>query len=96
MKTSVYIPVIILFLISKQLAAQQRHALSAKDAVTYALKNNNQVKNAQLDVNIQEQTNKEITAAAYPQIKGTANSSYYPNISVEEPMPAWYFFFVWS
>ncbi len=83
MKTSVYIPVIILFLISKQLAAQQRHALSAKDAVTYALKNNNQVKNAQLDVNIQEQTNKEITAAAYPQIKGTANSSYYPNIPVQ-------------
>jgi hypothetical protein len=29
---------------------------------------------------IQEQTNREITAAAYPQLNGSIGSTYYPNV----------------
>lgn len=47
------------------------HAFSLADAVSYAQKNNVQVKNALLDVDIQTQTNREIAAAALP----TVNSS---------------------
>ena len=49
----------------------RKHAFSAKEAVDYALKNAVQVKNALLDIELQRQTNKEITAAALPQISGT-------------------------
>ncbi len=48
-----------------------KHEFSIQQAVDYATKNNVQVKNALLDVRIQEQTNREITAAAYPQINGS-------------------------
>ncbi|HUR67240.1 MAG TPA: TolC family protein, partial [Chitinophagaceae bacterium] len=52
-------------------AKRIRHEFSVQQAVDYAKKNNVQVKNALLDVLIQEQTNREITAAAYPQISGS-------------------------
>ena len=42
-----------------------------------------QVKNAILDLKIQEQTNRGITAAAYPQIKGSLSTTYYPNVAVQ-------------
>lgn len=57
--------------------AQQRHELSAKDAAEYARKNNVQVKNALVDILIQQQTNKEVTAAAYPQISSSLNGTGY-------------------
>ena len=44
------------------------HAFSLADAVNYAQKNNLQVKNALLDIDIQIQTNKEIASAALPSI----------------------------
>jgi outer membrane protein len=44
------------------------HAFSLADAVNYAQKNNVQVKNALLDIDIQIQTNKEIASAALPNI----------------------------
>ena len=44
------------------------HAFSLVDAVNYAQKNNVQVKNALLDIDIQIQTNKEIASAALPSI----------------------------
>jgi len=44
------------------------HAFSLLDAVNYAQKNNVQVKNALLDIDIQIQTNKEIASAALPSI----------------------------
>src|SRR5258705_7870281 len=47
------------------------HRFSLQQAVDYAVKNNVQVKNALLDVQIQEQTNKDVTSAAYPQINGS-------------------------
>ncbi|RYY97458.1 MAG: TolC family protein [Chitinophagaceae bacterium] len=58
--------------------AQQRHALSAKGAADYASKNNVQVRNALIDIAIQEQTNREVTAAAYPQIAANAGITYNP------------------
>jgi outer membrane protein TolC len=57
--------------------AQERHEFSAKDAVEYAKKNSAQVKNALLDVLIQEQTNREVTAAAYPQISASLSGTGY-------------------
>jgi outer membrane protein len=44
------------------------HAFSLTDAVNYAQKNNVQVKNALLDVDIQTQVNREIASAALPTI----------------------------
>ncbi|HWJ92945.1 MAG TPA: TolC family protein [Flavisolibacter sp.] len=61
-------------------AQAQRHEFTAADAVEYARKNNTQVKNALLDVKIQEQTNREITGSAYPQINGSLNATDYLSI----------------
>ena len=55
-------------------AKVSKHEFSVQQAVDYAKKNNMQVKNALLDVQIQEQTNREVTSAALPQI--SANGSY--------------------
>ena len=52
------------------------HEFSVQQAITYAAKNNVQVKNALLNVQIQEQTNREITSAAYPQISATGSFTY--------------------
>ena len=58
------------FFATAALAQEQKtvHAFSLVDAVNYAQKNNVQVKNALLDVDIQIQTNKEIASAALPSI----------------------------
>jgi len=73
------IGMVLFFLTASTLSAvaQQRYAFSAKDAVEYAKKNNVQVKNALVDVLIQEQTNKEVTASAYPQISSTLSGTGY-------------------
>lgn len=68
--------------------AQQNNAptinsFSAKQAVDYALKNAVQVKNALLDIEMQRQTNKEVTAAALPQITGSGSLNYNPNVAVQ-------------
>ena len=63
--------------------AQQRYAFSARQAAEYAMKNSVLVKNALLDVKIQEQTNREITAAAFPQINASAGVAYNPNVAVQ-------------
>ena len=60
--------------------AQQINALTAQEAVDYALKNTVQVKNALLSVQAQKQSNREITAAALPQINGNLNYTNYLNI----------------
>lgn len=63
--------------------AQTRNEFSAKQAVDYGLKNAVQVKNALIDIKIQQQTNREITAAAFPQINGSVNTTHYFNIAVQ-------------
>jgi outer membrane protein len=62
---------------------RQIYAFSIQDAVAFAEKNNVQVRNSLLDYQIQEQTNRNITAAAYPQLNGTLGSTYYPDIPVQ-------------
>jgi outer membrane protein TolC len=56
---------------------------SATQAVDYALKNAVEVKNALLDIKLQEQQNKQITAAALPQITASGSLSYNPNVAVQ-------------
>ncbi|NDE09310.1 MAG: TolC family protein [Chitinophagia bacterium] len=63
--------------------AQNRNEFSVKQAVDYGLKNAVQVKNALIDIKIQEQTNREITAAAFPQINGSVNTIHYFNVPVQ-------------
>ncbi len=52
------------------------HAFSVQQVLDYAKKNNVQVKNALLGVKIQEQTNREVTGTAYPQISGSGSMTY--------------------
>jgi outer membrane protein TolC len=58
------------FFATTVLAQEQKpvYAFSLADAVSYAQKNNVQVKNSLLDIDIQMQTNREIAAAALPTI----------------------------
>jgi outer membrane protein len=63
--------------------AQQKNEFTVKQAVEYATKNATQVKNALLDVKIQEQVNRQITAAAYPQVSGSLGANHFPNIAVQ-------------
>jgi outer membrane protein TolC len=61
------------FFASTAFAQEQKtiHAFSLADAVSYAQKNNVQVKNALLDIDIQIQTNKEIASAALPSLNSS-------------------------
>jgi outer membrane protein len=63
--------------------AQNKNAFSVKQAVDYGLKNAVQVKNALIDIKLQEQTNREITAAAFPQINGSITTVHYFNVPVQ-------------
>jgi outer membrane protein TolC len=71
-------------LFSLSLTAQDSaaHRFSVQQAVDYAMKNNVQVKNALLDVKIQDQTNRDFTSAAYPQINGNGTFIYNAKIPV--------------
>ncbi|MDP4283376.1 MAG: TolC family protein [Bacteroidota bacterium] len=53
---------------------------SAKEAVDYALKNAVQVKNALIDIELQRQSNKGITAEALPHINGNVSVTDYLSI----------------
>lgn len=55
-------------LLATEIRAQKINEFSVKQAVDYAGKNSVQVKNAMLDVLIQQQTNRDITSIAMPQI----------------------------
>lgn len=72
--------VVITLLVTTCGMAQRTNEFSAKQAVDYGLKNAAQVKNALLDILIQEQSNRELTAGAYPQITPTAGFTDYLNI----------------
>jgi outer membrane protein len=56
------------------------HAFSLADAVSYAQKNNVQVKNALLDIDIQTQTNREIAAAALPSVNTSLSGTNFLTI----------------
>lgn len=58
-------------LVSGKASAQTINAFTVEQAVAYAKKNSTAVKNALVDYQIQKQTNREITAAAYPQLNAS-------------------------
>lgn len=63
--------------------AQQANSFSVVQCVDYGTKNSIQVKNALLDLRTQEQVNKEITSAAFPQVNGSIATNYFPAIPVQ-------------
>ena len=70
-----------LVLIAGTVTAQTTtHEFTIQQAVDYARKNNVQVKNALLNIRAQEQTNREITAAALPNINGNVGITDYIDI----------------
>lgn len=68
---------------AQQTQLPQVHAFSMQQAIDYARQNNVQVKNALLDIQIQQQTNREFTGMAYPQIHGTIGTTYNPNVATQ-------------
>ncbi len=78
MKTnSAIIFLIFLSFTCPQSFAQQTDSFTARQAADYALRNSAQVKNALIDIEMQRQTNKEITSGAYPQINGNISLNNY-------------------
>lgn len=63
--------------------AQEKYSFSVKQAVDYAVKNSAQVKNALLGIQIQQQTNREITAAALPNVSGNVGINYFPAVPIQ-------------
>ncbi|MEO6315803.1 MAG: TolC family protein [Chitinophagaceae bacterium] len=63
--------------------AQEQHSFTIQQAIEYAKKNNVQVKNALLGIQLQEQQNREITAAAYPQLTGSVSATYNPYVATQ-------------
>ena len=59
------------------LQAQQKHELTVKEAVELAYKNVVELKNAQIDYQIQVAKNREILGQAYPQLTGNFGANYY-------------------
>lgn len=68
---------LLLLLFMSHAFSQKRYELSVKEAVQLAFKNVTDVKNAQLDYQIQYAQNKEITGQALPQVSGTASINRY-------------------
>ena len=62
---------------SLQLSAQQKHELTVKSAVELAFKNLVDIKNAQIDYQLQQSKNKEIFGQALPQISGNVAANHY-------------------
>ncbi len=60
--------------------AQEPMALSLQAAMDYAVKNNAAAKNARIDVLIQDAQNKQVTAAALPQVNGKGEFTQFFNI----------------
>lgn len=63
--------------------AQEKHSFSIQQTLDYAKKNNMQVKNALLGIQLQQQQNREITASAYPQLSGTVSTTYNPYVATQ-------------
>src|ERR1017187_3020027 len=62
--------------------AQSIHELTIQDALDFAKKNNIQVKTALANLNVQEQTNKQLTADALPTVSAVGTSTNYFQIPV--------------
>lgn len=78
-----FVVLMMLTALSLQSRAQAVNAFSAKQAVEYAKKNAVAVKNALIDIKIQQQTNREVTAAALPQINASGTLQDYLTIPTQ-------------
>lgn len=67
---------------SFQLDAQERYKLSAQEAVALALKNVTELKNLQIDRELQIAKNKEYIGQAFPQVNGSISSQHFFSIPV--------------
>ena len=66
--------------VSASAGAQQKPIpLSLQDCMDFALKHNYTVKNANIDVQIQQMQNNETKALALPKVNGKAELDYFPN-----------------
>lgn len=63
--------------------SQQVYKFSVQQAVDYAKQNSVEVKNALLDYKIQNETNNQITAQAYPQLSASGNAQDFLNIPTQ-------------
>ncbi len=82
-RTIALLLVLLPFMALAQDTAIKRHEFTVQQAVDYATKNNVQVKNALLDVKMQEQVNREVTSKAYPSINGSLGTTYNPNVATQ-------------
>ena len=80
---AVTIILIAAFLLPGRAPAQQVNNFTVKQTVDYALKNAVAVRNALIDFKIQQQTNREITAMAFPQVSGSVSANHFPNVAVQ-------------
>ena len=60
-----------------------RYEFSVQQTVDYAMKNNVNVKNALLQIQVQEQQNRNFTSAAYPHINASLGTTYNPAIATQ-------------
>lgn len=60
-----------------------RHEFSIQQAVDYAIKNNVNVKNALVDVQLQQEQNREFTSNAYPHINAQLGTTYNPAVATQ-------------
>src|SRR5204863_9245733 len=63
--------------------ASVKHEFSVHQCADYAEKNSALVKNALIDIELQEQQNRGITAEAYPQLNASFNTQYNPNVTIQ-------------
>lgn len=74
---------LLLLLGSHSAFSQQQNSFTANQCVEYAMKNSAQVKNSLLDIKIQNETNREYTAAAYPHLGASVGVNYFPNVATQ-------------
>ncbi len=71
------LPVWLLLCTGANAQSSARHEFSLQQAIEYAHRNNVQVKNALLDVQLQKESNRDITSAALPSVTGSVNLTDY-------------------
>ncbi|MBC7588259.1 MAG: TolC family protein, partial [Chitinophagaceae bacterium] len=81
-----YVLFLLLFIAAASMVHAQSansYAFSIQQAVDYAKKNNAQVKNALLGIQVQEQINRGIASAAYPSISGNVSLTDYIEVPTQ-------------
>jgi len=68
-------------------AATAKHEFTVQQAIAYAQKNNSAVKNALIGIKLQEETNQQITASAFPHLNASLSTTMNPNIAMASVEP---------